>query len=103
MKECPSTFAAPQAIDADLLPGFGQRMLGGGFIFSVSEDFVANCRIPMLLMPGDDPVHPAETGAEILRLAPNAEVLSPWKDLEIRDKSMRAVRDFLARHTPENE
>jgi hypothetical protein len=78
-------------------------MFGGGFIFSVSEDFVDNRRIPMLVMPGSDPVHPAETAAEILRLAPNAEVLSPWNGLEIGDKPMHAVGDFFARHAPESE
>ena len=48
-------------------------MFGNDFIFSVSRDFVRECTIPMLLMPGDDVVHPAEVSADLLH-APNMEV-----------------------------
>jgi pimeloyl-ACP methyl ester carboxylesterase len=95
-----ATVAGWPGIDAALLPDFGKRMFGGSFIFSVSEDVVAGCDVPILLMPGDDLVHPAGTAAEIARLAPHAEVMDPWKGVDIRDESMRKVRDFLLRHTP---
>jgi pimeloyl-ACP methyl ester carboxylesterase len=86
-------------IDRHLLPAFGQRMFGGDFIFSVSRDFVRKCAIPMLLMPGDDVVHPAEVSAD-LGLAPNIDVLAPWKGLARREAAMRRVREFLVAHEP---
>lgn len=86
-------------VDPGLLPGFGQRMFGGDFIFSVSREFVRDCAIPTLLMPGDDLVHPAEVSADLAR-APNVELLAPWKGSQYRDAAMRRVREFLKGHTP---
>ena len=48
-------------------PRFGKRMFGGDFIFSVTREFVRNCTLPMLLMPGDDLVHPAVVSDELAR------------------------------------
>jgi pimeloyl-ACP methyl ester carboxylesterase len=86
-------------IDPRLLPAFGQRMFGGDFIFSVSREFVRACTIPMLLMPGDDVVHPAEVSADLL-LAPKVEVLAPWKGLARRELAMRRIREFLVANEP---
>ncbi len=86
-------------IDPELLPGFRQRMFGGDFIFSVSRDFVRACSIPMLLMPGDDAVHPAPTSAD-LACAPDVQVLAPWKGTALRESAMRRVRDFLVSNEP---
>jgi pimeloyl-ACP methyl ester carboxylesterase len=86
-------------IDAKQLPGFHRRMFGGDFIFSVSREFVRGCAIPMLLMPGDDVVHPAEISADLAR-APNVEVFAPWKGPRYRKAAMQRVRDFLAAHRP---
>jgi pimeloyl-ACP methyl ester carboxylesterase len=86
-------------IDPALLPGFHHRMFGNDFIFSVSRDFVRACRLPMLLMPGDDTVHPAGISAELAE-APDIEVLSPWKGLDRREAAMGRVREFLIAHEP---
>lgn len=86
-------------IDAGLLPGFHRRMFGGSFIFSVSPAFVRSCEIPMLLMPGDDVVNPAETSAELAR-APHVEIVAPWKGPLHRDSAMRRVSDFLLANEP---
>ncbi len=86
-------------IDAELLPGFHQRMFGNDFIFSVSRQFVRNCRIPMLLMPGDDVVHPAEISADLAR-APSVEMLAPWKGAALRESAMQRVREFLITREP---
>jgi pimeloyl-ACP methyl ester carboxylesterase len=86
-------------IDPTLLPGFHDRMFGGDFIFSVSREFVRGCALSTLLMPGNDMVHAANVSADLAR-APNADVLSPWKGLELRDMAMQRVRDFLIRNTP---
>jgi carboxymethylenebutenolidase len=81
-------------IDAQRLPGFRQRMFGGDFIFSVTREFVRNCAVPALLMPGDDVVHPTEVSADLARM-PNAEVLAPWKGAQYRDAAMHKVREFF--------
>jgi pimeloyl-ACP methyl ester carboxylesterase len=86
-------------IDAKLMSGFHQRMFGGDFIFSVSRAFVQACPIPMLLMPGDDVVHPAEVSADLAR-APNVQILAPWKGLMLRGAAMRRVREFLVANEP---
>ena len=88
-----------RGIDSKLLPGFKQRMFGGDFIFSVTREFVRGCAIPMLLMPGDDVVHPAEVSAD-LAIAPNVQVLAPWKGLALRGAAMRRVREFLIANEP---
>ena len=86
-------------IDASLLPAFGQRMFGGDFIFSVTSGFVRACRIPALLMPGNDLVHPAVV-SDVIAQAPGVEVLAPWKSVALRDAAMDRVRDFLLAHRP---
>ena len=88
-----------RGIDSKLLPGFKQRMFGGDFIFSVTREFVRGCAIPMLLMPGDDVVHPGEVSAD-LALAPNVQVLAPWKGPALRGAAMRRVREFLIANEP---
>ena len=86
-------------IDPQVLPGFRQRMFGGEFIFSVSRGFVRECTLPMLLMPGDDAMHPAECSADLAR-APRVEVLAPWKGAACRDAAMDRVRAFLVANEP---
>jgi pimeloyl-ACP methyl ester carboxylesterase len=86
-------------IDATQLPGFRQRMFGGDFIFSVTREFVRQCEIPALLMPGDDLVHAANVSADIARM-PDVTVLDPWKGVDLRVDAMRRVREFLLDHTP---
>lgn len=86
-------------IDRALLPSFRQRMFGGDFIFSVTRDFVRACPTPMLLMPGNDLVHASNCSTDLAQ-APDVEVLSPWKGLDLRDAAMQRVREFLIRHTP---
>jgi pimeloyl-ACP methyl ester carboxylesterase len=87
-------------IDSALLPAMGQRMFGGDFLYSVSRDVVAACDIPVLLMPGDDGMHPAPTSADIARLAPQTEMLAPWKGANHRDAAIARVLEFFIEHRP---
>jgi pimeloyl-ACP methyl ester carboxylesterase len=87
-------------IDSALLPSFGERMFGGEFLFAVSRDFVASCEVPMLLMPGDDLVHPAEISADIARLARKIEIVVPWKGDAHKAAAMDRARDFFIAHRP---
>jgi pimeloyl-ACP methyl ester carboxylesterase len=84
----------------DIIKSFGRNMFGGDFVFSVSRDFVSTCRTPLLLQPGTDTPHPAETSAEIARLAPTLEIQKDWRGPTHLTESIRRVTDFLTRHTP---
>jgi pimeloyl-ACP methyl ester carboxylesterase len=87
-------------IDRAELPPFGRRMFGGEFLFSVSREDVAACDAPMLLMPGNDTMHPAATSADIVGHARRIEIVENWKGPDHRDVAMERVRDFLLENTP---
>jgi pimeloyl-ACP methyl ester carboxylesterase len=87
-------------IDEGTLSKFGGNMFGGDFVFSVTREFVRQCKPPLLVMPGDDPPHPQVIGEEIAELAPNVEVLRRWKGPEHLQTAIDRVTQFLDRHTP---
>jgi pimeloyl-ACP methyl ester carboxylesterase len=72
------------------------------FVFTVTRDFVRDCRTPILVLPDDVPGHPYAVAMETVHLAPNAQVsLYPWKDT--KDKiplAVRHVRTFLRAYRP---
>jgi pimeloyl-ACP methyl ester carboxylesterase len=72
------------------------------FVFTVTRDFVRDCRTPILVLPDDTPSHPYAVAMETARLAANAEVsLYPWKETpEQIAQAVRHVRDFLRAHQP---
>jgi len=82
------------------LPGFRKRMFGNDFLFAISRDFVASVRVPILLMPGNDTMHPAPISDEIASLAPQTEVVAPWKGDGHKQEAMDRVREFLIRNEP---
>ncbi len=70
------------------------------FVFTVTRDFVRECRTPILVLPDDIPAHPYAVAMETARLAPNAQVsLYPWKEpKELVPLAVRHVRTFLRAH-----
>jgi pimeloyl-ACP methyl ester carboxylesterase len=84
----------------DEIEAFATAMWAPGFAVSVTRDQVRSFRTPMLVLPGVDEYHPAETGREIAALAPAAELLEPWKDPEHLPAATEAVGRFLRDHTP---
>jgi hypothetical protein len=53
------------------------------FLYSVSRDFIRNCRTPMLVLPDDVPGHPLQTSIDVASLSPKAEItVLPWKEPE---------------------
>ena len=72
------------------------------FLYSVSRDFIRNCRTPMLVLPDDVPGHPLQTSIDVASLAPNAEItVYPWKEPEeLRQRTIDRVRRFLQAHIP---
>jgi pimeloyl-ACP methyl ester carboxylesterase len=72
------------------------------FVYSVSREFVRNCRAAMLVLPDDTPAHAHQTAIDIASLAPNAEItVYPWKDPpELKARTVNRVRNFLKAHLP---
>ena len=70
------------------------------FVFTVSRDFVKQCRTPVLILPDDIPAHPYAVAMEAAMLAPNAEVsMFPWKEPKERiPLAIRQIRSFLKAH-----
>src|SRR5262249_34133613 len=82
---------------ADII-AMGERMFTPEFVHAGTPEFVTQCKIQMLLMPGSDLAHPAAISDEVLRLAPHIEYLKLWKN-EGRKYSALVTRDFLQRNT----
>ena len=74
------------------------------FVWSVSRDFVRQCKTPVLILPDDIPAHPYKVAMEAAMLAPNAEVsMFPWKEPKERiPLAVRQIRSFLRAHKPTN-
>jgi pimeloyl-ACP methyl ester carboxylesterase len=70
------------------------------FVFTVTREFVRNCRTPVLILPDDIPQHPYAVAMETAMLAPNAEVsMFPWKEPKERiPLAVRQIRSFLRAH-----
>lgn len=100
----PTLCARRPDITMEMVAAFLQRMYRdtGDFVFTVSRDFVRNCRTPVLVLPDDIPPHPFAVAMETVRLAPRSEVsLYPWKEPpEMIPVVVRQVRSFLKAHEP---
>jgi hypothetical protein len=72
------------------------------FLYSVSRDFIRNCRTPMLVLPDDVPGHPLQTSIDVASLAPHAEItVYPRKESEeLKQRTIDRVRRFLKAHVP---
>ena len=72
------------------------------FVWTVTRDFVRNCRTPVLILPDDIPPHPYAVAMEAAMLAPKAEVsIFPWKEPKERiPLAVRQIRSFLRAHRP---
>jgi len=72
------------------------------FVYTVTRDFVRNCRTPILVLPDDVPGHPYVVAMESVYLAPNAQVtLYPWKaNPKQIQLGLRHVRGFLRDNRP---
>jgi pimeloyl-ACP methyl ester carboxylesterase len=86
----------PARVDA-----IGPRMFGGEFVFSVTRDFLKDCRTPMLILPGNDNFHPTATAHEIAALAPGAGYMElGWREPQNLTGTLERVRSFLKTNTP---
>jgi pimeloyl-ACP methyl ester carboxylesterase len=87
-------------VDEAVLDSFKQNMFGGDFVFSVSREFVRNCRVPLLVLAGNDPFHPREVAEEIADLAPSARLVLDWAGPERYASTAALVREFLDDNAP---
>ena len=72
------------------------------FVFTVTRDFVRDCKRPVLILPDDIPAHPYAVAMETAMLAPKSEVsMFPWKEPKERiPLAVRQIRSFLRAHRP---
>jgi pimeloyl-ACP methyl ester carboxylesterase len=70
------------------------------FVWTVTRDFVRQCRTPVLILPDDTKPHPYAVAMESTLLAPKAEVsMFPWKEPQERiPLAVRQIRSFLRSH-----
>src|SRR5437870_3257872 len=91
-------------ITTEMVEKFVTRMFrtNADFVFTVTRDFVRNCRTPVLVLPDDVPSHPYAVAMECAMLAPRAEVsMFPWKEPKERiPLAVRQIRSFLRAHRP---
>src|SRR5580704_12741547 len=91
-------------IAMDQVDAFLNKMYRGNadFVFTVTRDFVKNCRTPILILPDDVPAHPYAVALESAHLAPNAQVsIYPWKaNPEQIQLALRHVHAFLKANRP---
>ena len=60
---------------------------------------VALIAAPMLILPGNDLEHPQVIADELAALAPNVEVVMPWKDpADATPRAVAKLRAFLQTH-----
>jgi pimeloyl-ACP methyl ester carboxylesterase len=98
----PALCARRPEISMEMVDAFLHKMYRSpaDFVFSVTRDFVRDCRTPVLILPDDVPAHPHAVAMETARLAPNAQVsLYPWKDpLDLVPLALRHIGMFLGAH-----
>ena len=100
----PAVRKAQPSVTSEKIDAFLKKMYGTNpdFVFTVTRDFVRQCKTPVLILPDDVPAHPYAVAMETVHLAPNAQVsLYPWKDTP--DKiplAVRHIRTFLRAHQP---
>jgi len=91
-------------ITMDMVDRFLKQMYGANpdFVFTVTRDFVRNCKTPILVLPDDVPAHPYAVAIESAKLSPNSEVsIYPWKETkEQTAQAVAHVRKFLRSHAP---
>jgi pimeloyl-ACP methyl ester carboxylesterase len=100
----PALSASRPEITMEMVDRFLTRMYrtNPDFVFTVTRDFVRNCRTPVLILPDDIPAHPYAVAMEAAMLAPNAEVsMFPWKEPKERiPLAVRQIHSFLRAHRP---
>jgi pimeloyl-ACP methyl ester carboxylesterase len=100
----PELLARRPDLTMDKVDAFLKKMYlsNPDFVFTVTRDFVRNCKTPILVLPDDVPAHPYAAAMEVVSLAPKSEVsLFPWKEPKERiPLAVRQIHSFLRAHRP---
>jgi pimeloyl-ACP methyl ester carboxylesterase len=89
----------PSVTDA-AIQGMLSNLYDHDFVFCVTRDFVRKNQTPLLVLAGNDKMHPTAVAEEIAQLAPNARLVMNWKDPKYRDTYISEVSGFLRQATP---
>jgi pimeloyl-ACP methyl ester carboxylesterase len=85
---------------SDAVASLRANLYGGDFVFSATRDAVRACRVPLLVLRGNDLYHPAATSEAIARIATGAELVPTWKEGDDRVQAIAHIKAFLALHSP---
>lgn len=84
------------AVDEAAVNGLRANLFDGDFVYSVSRDTVARIQTPLLILAGNDVLHPAQIAQEIAALAPRATLVQDWKGHHRSDVYTGSIQRFLA-------
>jgi pimeloyl-ACP methyl ester carboxylesterase len=87
--------ATPEALDS-----MRANLYRDDFVYTVSREFARTCQTPLLVLAGNDEVHPFALAEELARLAPNAEFIPEWKTGAALETAIQRIHEFLRAHTP---
>ncbi|GAA2448263.1 3-oxoadipate enol-lactonase [Streptomyces pulveraceus] len=73
----------------------------GSAYFSVPEEWMTGFPSPLLILPGNDPLHPEGVAKRLASEVPDARLLDTGHDTgDRRTEAVRAIVSFLDEHTP---
>ncbi len=87
-------------VTPELIRQFALNLYTPDFVWSVTRDFVRDSTIPVMVMRGNDPYHPADVSALIVELTQNVEDLKDWEEGAARDAAIVKMRAFMQWHKP---
>ncbi len=89
------------SVSDDEWAAFRHTMFGSDrLLFNMTEDDVARCHIPLLVLMGKDAYHPEITSRKIVEHAPHATLVEHWKEPEHIGATAATIDAFLATNTP---
>ena len=77
---------------------FRKNMFEGDFLFSASQQDVAELSTPMLLLAGDDEYHPRSVSHALRETLPQVEFMDTWKRDDLVGTVTARVEAFLLSH-----
>lgn len=89
----------PEATAA-VLDSLRTRLYTADLVHTVSRDFVRTCQTPLLILAGNDDVHPFALAEELAALAPRAEFIPEWRSGQALETALERIRAFLLAHIP---
>ncbi|MDQ2137553.1 alpha/beta fold hydrolase [Alcaligenaceae bacterium B3P038] len=88
------------SVTASDIAGFRRNLFDRDFVYSVTRDAVQRSRVPLLVLAGNDLLHPAAVADEIVALSPNARKVAHWKGADNRATYISEIREFLEHARP---